>query len=116
MDPAMFSTRTRPSGEASPDFSNKIQMIAISPEKASIPIHFESDKKCLDACARTTGIADFNDLKVVRIINTASLKHLQVSRSLEKEVLGNSNMSLVTPWQPFTFNESGNLPVFFPDE
>lgn len=86
---------------------------AISPEKAAIPIHFESDKKCLDACARTTGIADFNDLKVVRIINTASLKYLQVSRSLAEEVLGNSNMSLVTSWQSFTFNESGNLPVFF---
>jgi hypothetical protein len=53
---------------------------------------------------------------VVRIKNTASLKYLQVSRSLEKEVLENSTMSLVSTWEPFTFNESGNLPVFFSDK
>ena len=96
--------------------SGAVVASAISPEKAAIPIYFESDNKCLDVCARTTGIADFNDLRVVRIKNTASLKHLQVSRSLEEEVLGNSNMSLVSPWQPFIFNESGNLTVFFSDE
>jgi hypothetical protein len=89
---------------------------AISPEKAALPIHFESDLKCLDACAHTTGIADFNDLRVVRIKNTAALKYLQVSRTLEKEVRGNSNMSLISPWQALTFNESGNLPAFFPDK
>ena len=89
---------------------------AISPEKAAIPIHFKSDSKCLDACAHTTGIADFNDLRVVRIKNTASLKYLQVSRSLAEEVRENSSISLVTPWRPFAFNESGNLPVFFSEE
>jgi hypothetical protein len=89
---------------------------AISPEKAAIPMHFESDKKSLDACAHTTGVADFNNLRVVRIKNTASLKYLQVSRSLEKEVLENSAMSLVSTWEPLTFNESGNLPVFFSDK
>ncbi len=86
---------------------------AISPEKAAIPIHFESDRKCIEACARTTGVSNYNDLRVVRIKHTASLKYLQVSRSLEKEVLENPNMSLVSSWEPFSFNESGNLPDFF---
>ncbi|MBC2717099.1 MAG: DUF2088 domain-containing protein [Desulfobacteraceae bacterium] len=89
---------------------------AISPEKAAIPIYFDSDRKCLDACARTTGVANYNDLRVVRIKDTASLKHLQVSRSLESEVLENPDMSLVSPWHKVTFNESGNLPEFFSDE
>jgi len=86
---------------------------AISPEKAAIPMHFETDRMCLDACARTTGVANFNDLRVVRIKHTASLKYLQVSRSLEKEVLENPNMSLVSSWEQFLFNESGDLPDFF---
>jgi len=85
---------------------------AISPEKAAIPIHFESDRKCLDACARTTGVADHNDLRVVRIKHTASIKYLQVSRSLERQVLENPDLSLVSSWQPFIFTEAGNLPVF----
>jgi len=87
---------------------------AISPEKAAIPMYFDSDGKCLDACARTTGIADFNDLRVVRIKNTASLKYLQVSRSLENEVFKNSNLSLISSWRQLTFNESGNLTDSFP--
>ncbi len=89
---------------------------AISPEKAAIPIHFETDEMCLDACARTTGVANYNDLRVVRVKSTASLKKLQVSRSLEKEVLDNPNLSLVSPWQKFLFNESGNLSEFVSDE
>jgi len=89
---------------------------AISPEKAAIPIHFESDRKCIDACARTTGVADYKNLRVCRIKHTSALKYLQVSRSLEIEVLENPNMSLVSSWKPFSFNVSGNLPEFFPDE
>ncbi len=89
---------------------------AISPEKAATPLHFANDKMCIDACARTTGVANFNDLRVVRIKNTASLKYLQVSRSLENEVFENPNMSFVAPWQKVTFNKSGNLPEFFSDE
>ncbi len=91
-------------------------MTAISPEKAAIPINFETDRMCLDACIRTTGVPNYNDLRVVRIKSTAALKYLQVSRSLERELRENPNMSLVSPWQKVTFNESGNLPVFFSDE
>lgn len=91
-------------------------MTAISPEKAAIPINFETDRMCLDACIRTTGVANYNDLRVVRIKSTAALKYLQVSRSLERELRENPNMSLVSPWQKVTFNESENLPVFFSDE
>lgn len=88
---------------------------AISPEKAAIPIHFDTDQKCLDVCAKTTGVATFEELRIVRIKNTASLKYLQVSKTLEKEILSNRNLKLITPWQKIRFDEFNNLPEFKPE-
>jgi len=88
---------------------------AISPEKAAIPIYFDADRQCIDACIKTTGCAVPEDLRVVRIKNTASLEYLQVSQPLEKEILSNRNLDLITPWQEIRFYESGNLSEFKPD-
>ena len=88
---------------------------AISPEKAAIPVHFETDRECLDACARTTGVADPRTLRVVRIKSTAALDCIQVSRSLESEMLKQSHLSRISPWQPLTFSSSGNLGEFLSD-
>ncbi len=88
---------------------------AISPEKAAIPIYFDTDQRCLDVCAKTTGVAAFEELRIVRIKNTASLKYLQVSRTLEKEVLSNRNLKLITPWQKIRFDKFNNLPEFKPE-
>lgn len=88
---------------------------AISPEKAAIPVHFETDRECLAACARTTGTSDPGTLRVVRIKNTASLDCLQVSRPLESEMLKQSHISRISPWQPLTFSSSGNLVEFLSD-
>ena len=86
---------------------------AISPEKAAIPMHFENDRKCLAACAMTTGITDHHLLRVVRIKHTASLEYLQVSRSLENEVTEYSGLSLVSPWKSLAFDASGNIRDFY---
>jgi hypothetical protein len=88
---------------------------AISPEKAAIPIHFDTDQQCLDACVKTTGVAAPDDLRVVRIKNTASLEYLQVSKTLEKEILSNRNLNLITPWNKIGFDEFNNLPEFNPE-
>ena len=89
---------------------------AISPEKAAIPLHFNTDRNCLDACARTTGISEFNQLRVVRIKDTKSLAYLHVSRALESEVRSDPSLSLISPWRQLTFDTSGNLSPFFSEE
>jgi hypothetical protein len=88
---------------------------AISPEKAAIPIHFETDKECLAACARTTGVQNPEMLRVVRIKDTASLDCIQISRSLESEMLQQSHLSLASKWRPLAFSSSDNLVDFFSD-
>jgi len=89
---------------------------AISPEKAAIPIYFDTDQQCLDACIKTTGCASAEDLRVVRIKNTASLEFLQVSKTLEGELLANEKLDLISSWNKIKFDESGNLSEFKSDE
>ncbi len=87
-------------------------LTAISPEKAAIPMHFETDQECLCACAGTTGVEAYDNLRIVRIKSTAALEYLQVSRSLQKELAANEALTLLTPWRALEFDSSGNLPAF----
>jgi hypothetical protein len=89
-------------------------LTAISPEKAAIPIHFETDRECVRACAETCGQAESRDLRIVRIRDTASLEYLQVSRPLEPEFRGRAGIEQVTSWEPFCFDDAGSLRDFLP--
>jgi hypothetical protein len=85
---------------------------AISPEKAAVPIHFPSDRQCLDACMKTTGVADPGASRVVRIKNTATLEYVYVSRSCESEFEQIPGLKRVSSWAPFEFDASGNITEF----
>ncbi|MDP2863689.1 MAG: lactate racemase domain-containing protein [Desulfobacterales bacterium] len=85
---------------------------AISPEKAAIPVHFDTDRKCLDACAKTLGLDSMKNARVVRIKSTKSLEHIQVSKALEPEIESNQDIKRVSPWEPFKFDENDNLLPF----
>ncbi len=87
---------------------------AVSPEKAAIPMYFETDRECLAACAQTTGVASGGDLRIVRILNTATLKYIQASKPLESEIQSNPKLSQVSDWEPFVFDAAGNLMDFVP--
>jgi hypothetical protein len=82
---------------------------AVSPEKASIPMHFEDDRTCLNACFNTIGLDAIEDVRMVRIKDTRCLEYLQISRALEKELLSDTSLKQLTPWAPLSFNAQGNL-------
>jgi hypothetical protein len=87
----------------------KNSVTAISPEKAAIPIYFETDREALAVCAATAGLEQPADARLVRIKNTKSLEVLEVSRALEKKIAANPNLEQVTPWRTMEFDEQGNL-------
>jgi hypothetical protein len=84
-------------------------LTAISPEKAAIPIHFDTDRQALDACVLTAGLESVAEARIVRIKDTASLEMLQVSAALETEALSNPDLEQLSPWQPIAFDDQGNL-------
>ena len=83
---------------------------AISPEKAAIPIHFDTDREALDVCTKTIGLDSMEDARIVRIKDTATLELLQVSKALLPDILSNPNLKQITEWTPFQFDNNYNLP------
>ncbi len=84
-------------------------LTAISPEKAAIPMHFETDRQCLESCLKTIGQVKPEKARIVRIKNTLALDKLLVSRALEEEVVSNPDLSMVSSWEPIAFDEKDNL-------
>ena len=87
----------------------KNAVTAISPEKAAIPIYFETDREALAVCAATAGLESLAAARLVRIQNTKSLELLEVSRALETEIAANPNLEQVTSWREMRFDGKGNL-------
>jgi len=89
---------------------------AISPEKGAIPVHFDTDRRCLDACLKTCGVMSPDMARVVRIRDTAHLEYIQISKTFEAEIEQNPDLERVTPWRPFALDASDNLENFDPYE
>ena len=84
-------------------------LTAISPEKAAIPIYFDSDREALEVCVKTVGLDTMSSARIVRIRDTGTLERMQVSRALETDVKLNPKVKLDSPWQPLQFDTQGNL-------
>jgi hypothetical protein len=82
---------------------------AISPEKAAIPMYFDTDRKVLEVCAATIGLDSMAKARIVRIKDTKSLERFQVSEALKGEILSNPSLKQITPWCPMQFDDHGNL-------
>jgi hypothetical protein len=89
-------------------------LTAISPEKAAIPVYFDTDRQALNACAHTAGLQSLSEARMVRIKDTASLQLLQVSAALGPELTSNSDLEQITSWGPIEFDSSGNLKALPP--
>jgi hypothetical protein len=84
-------------------------LTAISPEKAAIPIHFETDQECIQACLNMIGMVSPHEARIVRIKDTAHLETLWVSQALEDEVRSSPDLTILESWKPMTFDDVGNL-------
>ncbi|UCD87346.1 MAG: DUF2088 domain-containing protein [Desulfobacterales bacterium] len=84
-------------------------LTAISLEKAAIPMYFESDRECIEACLNTIGLVRPEEARITRIKNTATLETLWVSRALERDVTSNPNLKILREWKPMAFNKKDNL-------
>ncbi|MBE9581794.1 MAG: DUF2088 domain-containing protein [Proteobacteria bacterium] len=84
-------------------------LTAISPEKAAIPMYYETDRECIEACLNTIGMVMPEAAQIVRIKNTATLETLMISRALEGDISSNPDIQVAGPWEPIAFDDTGNL-------
>ncbi|MBS0013509.1 MAG: DUF362 domain-containing protein, partial [Desulfobacterales bacterium] len=88
---------------------------AISPEKAAIPVYFDTDRQCIQVCMHTAGIESGTDARIVRIRDTASLQYMEISQSLKPEADKNPGLKQILHWRHWGFDTAGNLFNYYPE-
>ena len=84
-------------------------LAAISPEKAALPMAFDTDRRALDASFRTCGRASAEDARLVRIQSTRDLAVLVMSQAMAADAEAIPELVRIGPWQPLAFDAAGNL-------
>lgn len=82
-------------------------MTAVSPEKAAIPMHFDTDRDTISAALDSLGHWDPETVRVVRIQDTLHLTRIQISPALMAELP--AHCSVQGQPQEMHFDEHGNL-------
>jgi len=75
-----------------------------------MPIHFGTDRECIENIAPTTGKVDSGLMTIAWIQNTLELTRIMLSDNLREEIEANPDLEILGPAQDFCFNKNGDLP------
>jgi hypothetical protein len=84
-------------------------LTACSPPAAKIPLHFSSDRECLERIAPTTGRVDMDEVTIGWIKNSMELVQLKLSENLLPAIQANALLEVIGPPEEMSFDEGGNL-------
>ena len=84
-------------------------LTANSPAAMRTPIHFPTDRECLETVAPTVGKLNLMELKIGWIRNTLELSRLILSETLRDEIEANPNLTIVGGPVEIHYGVDGNL-------
>ncbi len=84
-------------------------LTASNPEAVRVPIHYSTDRDCLETIAPTVGHLDTQDVTIGWIRNTMELALLALSENLRPEIEQNPALEILGPAQELPFDAEGNL-------
>ena len=90
-------------------------LTASTPAAIRTPVHFPSDRECLEAIAPTVGKFDMRELTIGRIRNTMELSLLALSENLRSRIERNPLLEILGPAREIEFDSSGNLLELAPE-
>jgi hypothetical protein len=79
------------------------------PEAGAIPIHFDTDKRVIEAALNTIGYVKPEDAKVIHIRDTLKLKDVMVSEAYQDEVMDRDDLEVLGLLQSMIFDINDNL-------
>jgi len=88
-------------------------LTASTPAAIRTPIHFPSDRECLERIAPTVGKSDMHDVAIGWIRNTMELSFLALSENLRPQIEKNSQLRILGDAREIEFDASGNLVSMF---
>jgi hypothetical protein len=84
-------------------------LTASSPTGCRLPIHFPTDRECLEKIGLTVGKFDSRDVTIARIRNTLELGVLELSENLLPEIERNPALEILDGPREIEFDAGGNL-------
>ena len=84
-------------------------LTSLSPACARIPMHFATDRECIERIAKTCGKDDMSCLRIGRIHNTLELSPIALSETMRAEIESNEMLEVAGPPQELAYDEAGNL-------
>jgi hypothetical protein len=92
------------------DASYLNSLTACTPAGIRTPIHFPTDRECLEKIALTVGKFDPKEVTIGWLANTLELRLLGLSENLAAEIRHNPKLEIVSPAQELRYDSEGNLP------
>ncbi len=84
-------------------------LTASSPQAIRIPIHFPSDRECLEKLMPTVGKIDLADVTLGWMTNTLEIGVVKLSENLRSEIQRNPNLEILGPPEEMELDGVGNL-------
>ena len=86
-------------------------LTASTPAAIRTPIHFPSDRECLERISPTVGKLNLQEVTFGWIRNSLELTVLKLSENLRHEIEKNPILEILGPAEPMEFDAEGNLPA-----
>ena len=96
-----------PQSTGIPTYINSLT--ASTPAGIRTPVHFPTDRECLEKIWPTTGVLDQKKVTVGWIANSMELSVMRITENLRPEVESNPNLKVVGDPEEFDFDSKGNL-------
>src|SRR5215469_213777 len=85
-------------------------LTASTPSAAKLPIHFSTDRECLQRISLTVGKHDLSSVRIGWIENTLEIGLLGLSANMRSEIEAHPRLEIVEDAHDLPFDSDGNLP------
>jgi hypothetical protein len=84
-------------------------LTAATPRAIAIPVHFATDRECLEKMYPTVGKVDLSEVTIGWIRNSLELSTLALSENLREQIEADPLLEILGPARPMPFDASGDL-------
>jgi hypothetical protein len=84
-------------------------LTASTPAGIRTPIHFPTDRECLEKIWPTTGVLDQSKVTIGWIANSLEIAAMRITENLRAQIEANPNLKIIGDAEEFDFDSTGNL-------
>ena len=84
-------------------------LTASTPAGIRTPVHFSTDRECLEKIWPTTGVLDAQKVTIGWIANSLEIGVMRVTENLRAQIESNPDLEIIGDAEEFDFDSAGNL-------